>query len=536
MVFGKTFIQLILASFFLTIFSNCSETITVTPAVIPLPSPTAPTVNGFSYVRGKAEFDMISTPSASSKLQLIKKSYASGDCQHGQCTDFSDFTITNVENTLFSLTQSGQSMTRSTQSYDLGVLVSLTIGSLFDNNLFACSGFKCVSALIKIYTTNQNGKELGSGLYNYATAHSINLFIKGPLLKIPTAIPFLQQNGLVLNNIPITASTQVISLIGGDFLSDVYPLMADFTTAEAGTYQAHIVVEYDLTGVPPPKNQLLNTNFSIGLSSVYGIGLSSTLVSTGGDLSMPTTGSYNSVFSAGLDTVSCAIKSDQLATCWGSDKVGATNTVPALTQFQSIAINGYGWGICGLQTNGSLNCWHNDYADSSDPQLGKIGDYTTPIGTNYSSIAANVGSMSSWCAVTNTGAVTCWGDSYFGGTNGVIQNLPSVSQVIVDNSAICGLGLDGVISCIGSSLSGVTSPPTGTFSQIAGADSIMCGVRSNGSLKCWGLSSGPNGIIGNEPTGYYLKVMVSGPSSACAIQSNNQVVCWGNIATQPQFQ
>jgi hypothetical protein len=234
----------------------------------PLPTPTTITD---VVVRARAEFDIQSQPNGSTQMNLIKKSYASGACSIGQCIDYSDITITDIESTTFDLTQSEQffNVDPSNPNDDLQGIVSLTIGNLFDNNLFVCGGFKCTSALIRIYTTNATGQELGPGLYDPVSQQSIPIFVTSPLFFTPTEIPYLQlPSSLVLDSIALPVQQQVVSLNSGDFANDVYPIMADFTSAGPGNYKAHVVVEYDLGSA---REQLLGSRSPHNPTILYSV-------------------------------------------------------------------------------------------------------------------------------------------------------------------------------------------------------------------------------------------------------------------------
>jgi sugar lactone lactonase YvrE len=223
--------------------------------------------SGSSYTRAKAEFDASVGGDGTASFQLVKKSYASGTCSHGTCIDYTDITVTNATQTTFALTQGGTLYTPTAGNNNLGTITTLTIGTLFDNDLFSCGGQKCTSAAINIYTTNVNG---GAGLYNSVNGQSIPLTVTGPLVSTPTGVPYLQANELTLNSLPISSSQQVVSLANNFFSTDSYPLKADFSKAGAGTYKAHVVVEYDLIGPPPPTPIPTQTTISSAGGAGYG--------------------------------------------------------------------------------------------------------------------------------------------------------------------------------------------------------------------------------------------------------------------------
>ncbi len=68
------------------------------------------------------------------------------------------------------------------------------------------------------------------------------------------------------------------------------------------------------------------------------------------------------------------------------------------------------------------------------------------------------------------------------------------------------------------------SPPEGTFIAIDAEAETTCGIRSNGSLACWGQGFEPDG---GPPIGAFKDVSV-GPYHACAIRTDDTLACWGS--------
>jgi hypothetical protein len=226
-----------------------------------------PAVNGGSgsqiYMRAKAEFDISSAPDGSAQFNLVKKSYAAApNCLHGQCTDFSDITVTNEGSTQFALL-SNAPVSQSTSNQNISNLATLKIGTLFDNNLTSCGGKKCISAAIRVYTTDSTGIQ-GAGLWSQAIGKSVPLTISGGSSAASlVSVPYFSAAGtpddgssLQIDLDPLAIDKNVLSIEMADF-SDAapsgagYTLSANFTQAGAGTYLAHVVVEYDLIGPQP---------------------------------------------------------------------------------------------------------------------------------------------------------------------------------------------------------------------------------------------------------------------------------------------
>jgi hypothetical protein len=232
-----------------------------------LPSVGTNLPNEQSYARAKAEFDLSSTPDGTAQFNLVKKSYAvAPNCLHGQCTDYTDITVTNLGSTQFELAQSQAQITQNTSNQNLSNIVDLKIATLFDNNLTSCGGQKCTSAAIRIYTTDSTGVQ-GAGLWSQAIGKSVPLTVSGGSSNsILASVPYFSAAGtpdngtdLQIDLDPLAVDKNVLSLQMADF-SDAaapagagYTLSADFTQAGAGSYNAHVVVEYDLIGPPPPS-------------------------------------------------------------------------------------------------------------------------------------------------------------------------------------------------------------------------------------------------------------------------------------------
>jgi hypothetical protein len=124
------------------IISGCSNSQNSNPSNgSSLPQPNSNITAGQVYRRAKAEFNISSAPNGAANIQLMKKSYTTDPvCNGGQCTDFSDITVTNTVQTQFAVTptQSHQTLQFNSQDSNLTNFLNLQIGTLFDNNLVSC--------------------------------------------------------------------------------------------------------------------------------------------------------------------------------------------------------------------------------------------------------------------------------------------------------------------------------------------------------------------------------------------------------------
>jgi len=96
-------------------------------------------------------------------------------------------------------------------------------------------------------------------------------------------------------------------------------------------------------------------------------------------------------------------------------------------------------------------------------------------------------------------------------------------QVSTSFTHTCGLRTDGTIGCWGTSNFGEGSPPAGTFVEVSVGVFFSCARAADGSVSCWGLNDHGQLAV---PTGVYTQVSAGG-AHACAVTSDSELVCWG---------
>ena len=99
----------------------------------------------------------------------------------------------------------------------------------------------------------------------------------------------------------------------------------------------------------------------------------------------------------------------------------------------------------------------------------------------------------------------------------------SFTAVSAGGEHSCGLRSDGSIVCWGNTdftQFGRMPEPTGSFTAVSAGDRDWCGLRSNGSLVCrgWSLSA---------PSGSFTTVSVGG-GHGCGLRPDGSITCWGN--------
>lgn len=98
------------------------------------------------------------------------------------------------------------------------------------------------------------------------------------------------------------------------------------------------------------------------------------------------------------------------------------------------------------------------------------------------------------------------------------------TQVAVGSAAFaCGLRTNGSVECWGENSVGQSRPPAGAFRTISAGDRHACGIRADFTLACWGMGS--YGLTA-VPAGTFKNVS-SGSDRSCAVRTDGTVVCWG---------
>ena len=111
---------------------------------------------------------------------------------------------------------------------------------------------------------------------------------------------------------------------------------------------------------------------------------------------------------------------------------------------------------------------------------------------------------------------------------GVCGGLNPVSRAWVASAAssACGLKSDGTLQCWGYA----PSPPAGTFKRVDVATGYACAIKSDDTLQCWGTATGgPWGQL-TPPSGTFTE-LVLGYTYGCALKSDGAFQCWGKVYT-----
>ena len=191
-----------------------------------------------------------------------------------------------------------------------------------------------------------------------------------------------------------------------------------------------------------------------------------------------------------------------------SSDAGPAAAIPTL-DFISVAAGAD--HTCGLTSGGAVKCW-------GENQGGQLGDgmridRSTPmdvdgLGNGVTAIAAG---GSHTCALTNGGAVVCWGSNWAGQLGNDTR--------LISRTPVGASGLESSVLAI------------------TAGDAHTCALKTGGAVLCWGYNN--HGQLGDGSTedrytpvdvvglGSGAKAVVAGQGHTCAVKTSGAVVCWG---------
>ncbi len=298
----------------------------------------------------------------------------------------------------------------------------------------------------------------------------------------------------------------------------------------------------------------------------------------------------------------CALLDNGSVKCWGTGvdgRLGYGNTNDILSP-SSVGTVNLGAGrtavrisagtshTCALLDNGTVLCWGEGlYGQLGYANQSSVGDNETPasvgpvdLGAGRKAIAI-MGGKYFTCALLDTGAVRCWGESFYGqlgygSTDRIGDNetpaeagpvdlgtAHGVRETATGTSHSCALLDTGAVRCWGLNSSGQLGYGNTTMIgdnespgaagpvdlgersavQLAAGEAHTCALLDDGTVRCWGR--GTNGQLGNGSTesvgdnetlaeagpvdlgGESAVVIAAGANHTCALTTTGAVRCWG---------
>jgi alpha-tubulin suppressor-like RCC1 family protein len=231
------------------------------------------------------------------------------------------------------------------------------------------------------------------------------------------------------------------------------------------------------------------------------------------------------------DTSTCALTTSGAVKCWGGNSAplgngtqgGRSTPTDVVGLSSGVTDLSVGGGhACAVTSMGGVRCWGNN-------ANGKLGDGTkvnrlSPvdvIGLASSIVKVSVGG-SHTCALSSTGAVQCWGNNQNGqlGIGSLVESATprnvvgltgGVTKVVSSVAHSCALTNTGAVFCWGANSYGLLGDGTKTTRttavQVAKLDGRALDIEAGGTYNCAATTSGAmcwgrnfRGYLGNGTT------------------------------------
>jgi alpha-tubulin suppressor-like RCC1 family protein len=268
---------------------------------------------------------------------------------------------------------------------------------------------------------------------------------------------------------------------------------------------------------------------STGALACWGVRNGTSAISTTTPVTVTGLGSGVAAVSAGGDHV-CALTTAGGVKCWGGGTYGGLGNGGTTFSATPVDVTGLSSGVvaissgarhtCALLAGGTVRCWgYNAYGQTGD---GTTVNSLVPVdvqGLPAGSTAVTAGGFHS-CAITAQGGALCWGQ----GTNGQLgdgADANSFAPVAVSGLSAgvasltggtyhtCAVTTSGAASCWGSNITGQVGDGTTNdaivpvaviglgsgVSGISGGRFHSCAATTLGTVRCWG--SNTSGQLGN---------------------------------------
>jgi alpha-tubulin suppressor-like RCC1 family protein len=231
---------------------------------------------------------------------------------------------------------------------------------------------------------------------------------------------------------------------------------------------------------------------------------------------------------------SCAVTSEGVAYCWGSNgsgKLGAGgpagggHTAPVRVAghvlFRDISA-GY-FHSCAVARDGRTYCWGRN--EQGELGIAAKASSSTPApvaGASTFGLVHAAPQFDYTCAVDGNGALYCWGANCYG-------------QLGVDSTPdLCGVP---EMPC---STRPAAVRAAGPFQSVSGSFSHSCALTATGIVQCWGennqgqLANGSTGGRTAAPApivgGFSYRALSAGREFTCALTADGVPQCWGRNA------
>ena len=210
---------------------------------------------------------------------------------------------------------------------------------------------------------------------------------------------------------------------------------------------------------------------------------------------------------------SVGLREDGSVECWGDNRNGQCNAPKGV--FKQVVAGNY--HSVGIREDGTLISWGGSGWNSQYLSI-------PPEGV-FSQIAAScgdfLGEVGAFLCLEENGQALLWGDNIFlrYEADGVF------TQIARGRHFSVGLREDGSVDCWGLSSNGQRDAPSGAFTQISSQDSHSLALREDGTVVGWGTNT--HGQC-DAPDGKFTQVAV-GSGYSLGLREDGTVACWGRM-------
>ncbi len=255
--------------------------------------------------------------------------------------------------------------------------------------------------------------------------------------------------------------------------------------------------------------------------------------------------------SFGAQDSACAMTTSGDVVCWGPAYLDWRNPEAGQVPIRGIeapavALSTGGDRACALTTNGDVYCWsHIGFTSAS----ARVAAAVPALGGGVTAIAS--GGLHA-CALTSGGAVMCWGENEYGQLgNGTTSSSSAAAPVAGLQSGVvavtagalhsCALTQAGAVFCWGHNRGAELGSGGGGFSDtpvsVEGFSSSVTEIRAGfgrtcvrldtGGYECWGgqFGSTPAPLPGAESA---VADVTLGFDHACLLMEDGRIRCWGS--------